>query len=133
MCVCARVCVCVCVCVQLHVQNRAIVPGLYESYVPRGITVLDSKSYLISMQPVGERAGEPSLILRMRRKKNGKIMRIYRIYTSSYEPYTGTVRDLAVSGNDDGMPEFVWTGDDTLDECVGGLGGCARSFRSTSG
>ena len=98
-------------------MNRATLPGLYESFYPRGIEVLDEHSYLLTFQPVGANAGEPSLVVRMEKKKNGGVMRIYQLYEEDgVTPFSGTVKDVAVSGRDNvfpNLPYFVWTGDDT--------------------
>lgn len=118
-----------CLCVFLCLQNRAIVPGLFESYYPRGLSVLDDDSYLMTFHPVGDNAGRPSLIVRMEKKKNGKIMRIYQLYEEDgTTPFTGTVKDVTVSGRDTvtpNLPYFVWTCDDTYDPYVG-LAAAAR-------
>lgn len=61
------------------VQQRALIPGLYEEYIPQGVSFLDDQSYLLSMYPVGANLGEPSIIVRMRRSNNGEIWRIFQL------------------------------------------------------
>ena len=60
-------------------QQRAVIPGLYEEYIPQGVSFLDDDSYLLSMHPVGANLGEPSIIVRMQRRNNGGIMRIFQL------------------------------------------------------
>ena len=101
-------------------------PGLYESYVPRGISTLDDSSYLITMLPTGRNALKPSIIVRMEQKKGGTVMRIFQIYekyggSGESRPFTGSVPDVAVSSHsidDAAGTNYVWTSDDTLDESV---------------
>lgn len=102
-----------------------MLPGLYESYVPRGISTLDDSSYLITMLPTGRNAGRPSIIVRMEQKKGGTVMRIFQIYqrhnATHSDPFTGTVPDVAVSSHkidDADGTNYVWTSDDAVDEYV---------------
>jgi len=101
-------------------MNRAIIPGLFESYIPHGISVLDGSSYLISMQPVGNNYGKPSILVRMRKEKEGEVMRIFQLYEEDGSPFTGSVRDVTVTGRTTitpPLPFYVWTCDDEQ-QCV---------------
>lgn len=103
-------------------MNRAVVPGLFEAYIPGGVAALDDTSYLITMEPVNANAGKPSLIVRMEKVKNGPVLRIFELFEADgTTPFTGTVRDVTVSGRTTvipNLPYFVWTCDDRQDAYV---------------
>ena len=102
-------------------MNRAVIPGLFESYIPRGVSAIrtDTTSYLLSMQPTGPNSGRPSILVRMQMAQQGGVLRIFQLYDTDGKPFTGSVSDVAITGYDghsDNMPFYVWTCDDTQDE-----------------
>lgn len=73
-------------------------------------------SFLISLFPVGAKAGTPSLFVRMKQEKNGQVIRMYQLYEQNgITPFKGTVRDLAITAVG---PGYIWTGDDSVDAYV---------------
>ena len=102
-----------------HAQSRGLIPGLFEAFIPRGITIVDTDSILISMHPVGPNAGKPSMVVQVSRKTGAGIIRIYQIYNSDRTPFTGNVKGLTMTA------AHVWTTDDAYDPCVPPCSACA--------
>lgn len=115
--------------------QRTLIPGLFESYVPRGIQDLQDygETFLLTYEPVGQLIERPSIIVRMERRNGGSIMRIYQIYArveaveddlidELVVPWHGTVRDLVLTQHAESnwfaralnIPAYIWTGDDTF-------------------
>ena len=104
-----------------RLQQRTLLPGLFEEYIPRGVSYLDTTSFLVSYQPVGARVDQSSIIVRMRRDNKGTVMRLYQLMESDGTPFTGSVSDVTVSGEMQSIPSMVWTCDDGYPEYVAGL------------
>lgn len=103
-------------------MQRVTIPGLFEGWLPRGVSHLDDRSFLITMQGVNANAGQPSIFVRMERKSGGGVMRIYRMFNTDGTVFSGSVRDVTVSGMDSALSGgatlinwYIWTGDDSYD------------------
>ena len=91
--------------------QRAVLPALFEEYIPRGVSHLDASSYFVSLQPIGSIGDRPALLVRMARHDNGGIMRLFQLYSAQDVPFNGTVSDVAVTAAP--VAAMVWTCDDT--------------------
>eukprot|EP01029_Cantina_marsupialis_P003521 TRINITY_DN133964_c0_g3_i2.p1 TRINITY_DN133964_c0_g3~~TRINITY_DN133964_c0_g3_i2.p1 ORF type:complete len:1083 (+),score=433.58 TRINITY_DN133964_c0_g3_i2:102-3251(+) len=86
-----------------------LIPGLWEDYAPRGITWLDDDHMLLSMQALGDKWGQPSIIVLMPIAQD-EVLRIYELYESDGNtPFTGSVPDLTLIHEQ----EMVLTSDDS--------------------
>lgn len=92
-------------------MGRATIPGLFQSYIPKGIAIFDEETFIISLQPVGDLAGRPSVIARLEKEAKGRLMRVYTLWEKDgVTPHTGAVGDVTVSMS------HVYTCDDTYNE-----------------
>eukprot|EP01029_Cantina_marsupialis_P002526 TRINITY_DN1236_c0_g1_i4.p1 TRINITY_DN1236_c0_g1~~TRINITY_DN1236_c0_g1_i4.p1 ORF type:complete len:545 (-),score=173.91 TRINITY_DN1236_c0_g1_i4:464-2011(-) len=94
-------------------KSDYLLPGLWEDYVPRGVSFLGETHLLLSYQALGEKWKTPSLFVLMEREKEKEIVRIFELYEEDgTSPFIGSVADLTVCDEYD----VVFTGDDAYEQ-----------------